>query len=267
MILIRQRKKKIMMAAVIGILIGIFPTGIITGIISYKYLSIKKEYEENEQRFKQSTLYILNSDKLKNEEIKENDIEEITVYTSKELIMPKREEVVGKLLKQKMLKDIIITENLIYEDEGITDNLRMYFFDYIIIPDNIKKEDMFDIRISFPNGEDYIVANGKAIESQTENGVFINATEKELLMISSAYVDTVIYEGAKIYASMYVKEYQNLSVINYPVNMYITKLSEWNPNLVMELEENLDKEKRNILEENLYDFMGVSLGNSYSNGN
>ncbi len=267
MIMIRQKKKKIIIAALIGVLIGIFPTGIITGIISYKYVSIKKEYQENEQKFKQSTFYILNSDKLKNEEINENDIEEITVYASSELIMPKKEEIVGKLLKQKMLKDIIITENAIYEDESITNDLRMYFFDYIIIPDNINKEDTFDIRISFPNGEDYIVANGKTIESRTEEGAFINATEKELLMISSAYVDTVIYEGAKIYASMYVREYQNLSVINYPVNMYITKLSEWNPNLVRELEENTDKEKRNVLEENLYDFMGVSLGNSYSNGN
>ena len=58
-------------------------------------------------------------------------------------------------------------------------------------------------------------------------------------MISSAYVDTTVYEGAKIYASIYVTDYQPLSVVNYPVNLYVTRLSDWNPNLIEEIKEEI----------------------------
>ncbi len=159
----------------------------------------------------------------------------------------------------------VINENENLKDEKVCTNMKMYLFEYIFIPDQIEKSDLFDIRIFFPNGEDYIVASGKCIEERSEQGVYINVTEDELFLISGAYVDTMVYEGAKMYASKYIFTNQELSYPNYPVNAYVSELAKWNPNLTEEMDIQANTEKRRVLEDNLFDFMGVIIGNSYSN--
>ncbi len=149
------------------------------------------------------------------------------------------------------------------KEETVRTDMKTYLFDYIFIPEQIKKGEIFDIRIFFPNGEDYVVASGKCIEDRSEQGVYINVTENELFLISGAYVDTMIYDGAKMYASKYIAANQELSKPNYPVNIYISKLSQWNPNFREEIDIETNTEKRKILEDNLFDFMGINIGNSY----
>lgn len=259
MAILRQRKRNIIIAAAAGLITGVLPAGAAAFIMSSKYISLEGEYSQAKEKYKEYKGVVLLGEMQKGDVIGDEDLEEIAFYSDLKLSDTKKSDFVGMTLRQKADKGIIITESMVYEDTGITDDLRMYMFDYIEIPDSLEKGDMFDIRISFPNGEDYIVARAKTIEERSENGIFVNASEKELLMISSAYVDTTIYEGAKIYASMYVTDYQELPVVNYPVNMYVTKLADWNPNLIKEVEEALDLEKRKILEENLYEFMGTTM--------
>ncbi len=259
MAVIRQKKKNIIMAATVGLAVGIIPMGIVTSVMSAKYISVSKEFDEVKESYKEYTAYVMKGEKSGGDIVEDSDIEKIIFYSKEMLTDTQDINIAGKVLRQEVQKGEMLIPAMVYEDSGIEDDLRMYMFDYIMVPDGVKNGDIFDIRISFPNGEDYIVARGKTIVSRNETGVFINATERELLMISSAYVDTTIYEGAKIYASMYVTDYQQLSTVNYPVNMYVTKLADWNPNLIKEVEESYDSEKRQILEGNLYEFMGVSM--------
>lgn len=259
MAVIRQKKRNLIISAVIGFMAGIIPTGAILLIIAGKYISLDKEYRHIKEGYHKYTACMFNEEKARGDIIEKGDLKEVAFYSEEVISGVENAEAVGKVLRQDAENGMIITKSMVYEEAGIDDDLRMYMFDYIIVPDSLDKGTMFDIRISFPNGEDYIVAKGKTIESRTETEVFINATEKELLMISSAYVDTTIYEGAKVYASIYVTDYQELPVVNYPVNMYVTKLAGWNPNLIEEIEETQDIEKRQILEGNLYEFMGVAM--------
>lgn len=261
--IIRQKKKNIIVAATAGLLVGLVPVGIAVFNISGKYISVKKELEGIKESYKPYKAYVLENALSRGDIVGEDDLKEVTFYSAYEISDGDSAGLIGKTIRQETDKGIIITAPMVYEDEGINDSLRMYFFDYINIPEQTEKNTLFDIRISFPNGEDYIVATGKSIEDKTQDGVFINATEEELLMISSAYVDTTIYEGARLYASIYVADYQTLSVVNYPVNMYVTRLADWNPNLIEKVENERDVEKREILEENLFEFMGVSVGNAY----
>lgn len=263
MAVLRQKKRNILIAAIAGLAAGILPAGVIAGIIWNRYHTLDRLVTEEKERYKLYTGYVLNSELARGHVMTADDIREISFYSTSDIESVDASGLIGKTLRQETKEGIIITGPMVYEDTGLEDNLRMYMFDYITIPDEVDNGTMFDIRISFPNGEDYIVAKGKTLESRTEEGIFINATERELLMISSAYVDTTVYEGAKIYASIYVSDYQPLSVVNYPVNLYVTKLSDWNPNLIEEIKEEMDVEKRQILEENLYEFMGVSIGNAY----
>lgn len=263
MAVLRQKKRNILIAVIAGLAVGILPTGIIAGILWNRYNTLDRLVTEEKERYKPYTGYVLNSQLARGHVMTADDIREITFYSASDLETVDVSGLIGMTLRQETKEGIIITEPMVYKDTGLEDNLRMYMFDYIAIPKEADNGAMFDIRISFPNGEDYIVAKGKTLESRTEEGIFINATERELLMISSAYVDTTVYEGAKIYASIYVTDYQSLSVVNYPVNLYVTRLSDWNPNLIEEIKENMDVEKRQVLEENLYEFMGVSIGNAY----
>lgn len=265
MAVLRQKKRNIIIAAVVGLAVGILPTGIITGIVLGKYNNLNKTITEEKAKYKLYTGYVLNSELARGHVMAAEDIREIAFYSTSDIESVDAAGLIGKTLRQETKEGIIITGPMVYDDTGIEDNLRMYMFDYIAVPEEVDNGTMFDIRISFPNGEDYIVAKGKTLESRTEEGIFINATERERLMLSSAYVDTTVYEGAKIYASIYVSDYQPYSVVNYPVNLYVTKLADWNPNLIEEIERETDVEKRQVLEKNLYEFMGVSIGNAYYN--
>ena len=46
-----------------------------------------------------------------------------------------------------------------------------YYIDYVIVGDAQETDKFLDIRIRFPNGEDYIVLTDKSITYMTENGV------------------------------------------------------------------------------------------------
>ena len=267
MAILRERKKKIIIAASAGFLLGFLPAGVLGVYTTTKYLSVKTELENAEENYLPYECYVLGKDMEKGEKIKESDVERVTVYSNEAIENTSIDDIVGKVTRQRSNKGIIVTKTMVYDDLGISDDLRMCFFDYISIPDEVKEDDIFDIRISFPNGEDYIVATGKKLEGRNEEGVFVNATEEELLKLSSAKVDAKIYEGAKIYASLYISDYQKSSTVNYPVNMYVTKLGEWNPNLIEKISKEADLEKRSTLEENLFEFMGVTISDAYVSNN
>lgn len=263
MAILRERKKKIILAASVGFATGILPAGLLAAYIGTKYQLVKSEYDRNKELYMPYEQYVLTSDLKRGDVVEEDDIEKVVFYSEKEVEKTDREDILGMVLKQEVKNGIIITPSMLYEDKGISDDLRTYYFDYINVPLNVTDTDVFDIRISFPNGEDYIVATAKTLDGRNEEGVFISATEEELLKISSAHVDASIYEGAKIYASVYVTDYQKEPVVNYPVNMYVTKMSDWNPNLLEKITKEADVYKRTSLENNLYDFMGISIGNTY----
>ena len=207
MAVLRQKKRNIIIAAIAGLAAGVLPTGVIAGILWNRYSALDRLVTEERERYKPYTGYVLNNGLARGHVMTADDIREITFYSTSDLESVDLSGLIGMTLRQETKEGIIITEPMVYKDAGLEDNLRMYMFDYIEIPKEVDNGAMFDIRISFPNGEDYIVAKGKTLESRTEEGIFINATERELLMISSAYVDTTVYEGAKIYASIYVTDY------------------------------------------------------------
>lgn len=263
MAIIRQKKRNLILAMMFGIVITAIPMGIYGGTITYKKFNTDKEIkalraEVNSE--KEYIAYCLKHSMSKGELIRADDLEELSVKTKSNFEVPDRSDLEGRYLSVGMKEGIIITNSVIYENQGLQDNVRTYLYDYIVLPEGISSEDTFDIRIRFPNGEDYIIAVGKKVESMVESGAFINASEEENLLLSSAYVDTTVYEGAKIYASLYVADYQEASKVNYPFNLYTTELAAWDPNLLKQMETEENRLNRQVLEKNLFDFMGVVMG-------
>lgn len=139
-------------------------------------------------------------------------------------------------------EEIVETPETVLPAKGkLTDDLRLQEYHFIQLTDRMRKGDRVDVRISFPNGADFVLLSGKEIadigyEAVNEEGgvksVWLYVTEEELLRVSSAVVDAYLNDGCEIYAVAYVSEDQKQAVVTYPVNEVVAELMEDDPNIV-----------------------------------
>lgn len=136
--------------------------------------------------------------------------------------------------------------------EYVSDS-KEFYIDYVIIGDEQEIDKFLDIRIRFPNGEDYIVIAEKTITYITDKGFYMYLDEKEVHMLSSARTDVEVYEGAFLYLSSYDKKQEN-GLTEYPINLFV--LSAYSDYF-----DNIDQyyNRRIQLEENLLTFMNQTL--------
>lgn len=73
--------------------------------------------------------------------------------------------------------------------------------------------------------------------------------------MASAEVDKNVYQGTKIYAVLYVKDYQETAKSDYPVNANVIELGSWDPNLIDEVFNSETANKRVVLETNMNRFV------------
>lgn len=126
--------------------------------------------------------------------------------------------------KERITNSVEIQEeNTIEQGEKqifVTDDERYQHFDFISAFVGINNGDLVDVRISFPNGEDYIVISHKEIINVDEKGIVLRVNEEEILKMSSAQIDVNKYEGTKIYAVKYVSDSQKPAISYYLLNEY-----------------------------------------------
>lgn len=92
-----------------------------------------------------------------------------------------------------------------------------------------------DVRIRFPNGEDYIVLSKKMVNDIKLNTstVWLSLDQKEMMTMSSATVDAYLRKGTKLYAVKYVQpQTQKAAVTTYPFNADVQKVMMADPNIV-----------------------------------
>jgi len=91
-------------------------------------------------------------------------------------------------------------------DERPVNDMREQEFNMFFLQTNQKKGDFVDVRIIFPNGENYIVLSKKQIKDimLDKNTVRLWLDESEIHNISSAIIDAYIHPGSKLYLATYV---------------------------------------------------------------
>ncbi len=139
-------------------------------------------------------------------------------------------------------------------EEFLPDDIREQEFHFFQLPTYLGDNQYIDVRISFPNGEDYIVLTKKKVQQVNleTNTLWLWLSEKEILQISSATVDAYIQEGTCIYTTVYVEpSLQEAAVVTYPVNASVLVLIQDNPNIVAEAKGALSIESRMALESRL----------------
>lgn len=114
--------------------------------------------------------------------------------------------------------------------------------------------DLVDIRIMFPNGEDYLVLPKKQISKLVlDSSIFYtHLNEEEILRLASATVDAYTMTGTKIYTTRYVEgNLQKEAIPDYKVSAATIDLMTEDPNIVTLATETLNLAARISLEQRM----------------
>lgn len=131
----------------------------------------------------------------------------------------------------------IVTKDMIVEyDEQTTDTDRVREFNMVSLPSQLKNGDYIDIRISLPNGQDYIVLSKKKVLGTNATGIWLQLNELELELMNSAIVESYMMTGSKLYALEYVEPgMQKSSIPTYVASIETMALMAKNPNIVNDI--------------------------------
>lgn len=263
---IRQRKGHLLKAGFIGAMIVGLPLLIMTVLFFYGNQAARqqiKEYQKKEAGQLTYPVYILKNDKLPGEKIESSDLQCIDIIGHESDIFQvlSSRDTIGKSARIALHRGMVLTDALV-TDEFPEKDTRKLEFSYIQFPQSLKEGEFVDIRISFPNGEDYIVVGNKRALSvghpDNAGGIqFLELMvgEEELLKLASAKTDAEQYPNTIVYAVKYVAEEQEKPIDTYPVNPFVYQLSQWDPNVVQAVIESQNIQYRQTLEENLLLFL------------
>ena len=167
--------------------------------------------------------------------------------------------------KVSMKKNTLITTELLNKSDNIVqDDVRKQEYNMIVLPTDLVTGDYIDVRLMLPSGQDYIVVSKKEVEVPNINGVdsqdtiWMNFTEDEILHMSCAIVDAYKLNGAKLYATKYTEAgMQQAATPTYPADASTVALLQSDPNI---LERAMDEIKARYSNTNATD-----LRNNYIN--
>ncbi len=167
--------------------------------------------------------------------------------------------------KVTMKKNTLLTTELLSKSDNVVqDDVRKQEYNMIVLPMDLVTGDYIDIRVMFPNGQDFIVVSKKEVEIPNVGGVdstdtiWVNLSEDEILHMSCAIIDSAQVNGAKIYATKYTEAgMQNAATPTYPVNESTSKLLQSDPNI---LEKSMNEIRTRYNNNN-----SVELRNNYIN--
>lgn len=195
------------------------------------------------------------------------NVEKQTVYTGLESYNYITESEMNTRAKVDIAAGVPVMYNMV-TDVVVDNDTRDYEISVANLTTDQKENDVVDIRVIFPNGEDYVILSKKQITNlNLENCVFTSQlNEEEILRFASAIVDAYMTTGARIYTTRYVEEnIQETSTPNYPVRETTIALINSDPNVVTKATETLNLEARLSLEQRLgtlteYELDAVSEG-------
>lgn len=179
--------------------------------------------------------------------------------------------ITGLYAKTALKKGSLLTPDLFFKDAALAQQNRYLEISDIRFPEHIQADDFIDVRISFPNGEDYTVLKKQRIlslltdgtkDAVSVSGISLCLSEEDLLRLSSARVDKNLFEGTYLYAVIYRTDFEKAAETTYPVNPDVFSLMQWNPNIVSLFTVEKEQEKRALLEEHLQLFIQKETGSS-----
>lgn len=175
----------------------------------------------------------------------------IKMEVSQDLLLDQND--MGKTSIVKLPKGIPVIKSDVVGEPPAND-LRKVEYNMFLIQTDQHEGDYIDIRIVFPNAENYIVLGKKQIKAMKaeDNILWLWLNETEIHLISSAIIDAYLHPGTKLYAATYIQpEMQTAAVPYYPANSDVLDLMRTDPNILKKASDMLAREARALLESHL----------------
>lgn len=262
MAVIKKRKGKMLLSAVIGaLLMGLICAGTFLICIQKIGMNVTQLFQMK-GNMEPIELMKLSRDISEGEVLLEEDLKPVIVQVKERSILQQDISMYkGKCLKVSLKEGCILSPDMVCSPQKTADDERLLNLSYVRLSEKMRAGDYVDIRISFRNGGDYILLSKKKIQDIKGNSIgeegtelhalWLKVNEEEILRLASAVVDAYYQEECDIYAIQYVSEMQKAATITYPVNETIKKLLENDPNvtaLAQHMTDNIRKELRDALE-------------------
>lgn len=181
------------------------------------------------------------------------NVELQTIYTGLESFNYITDEQLGSVCRVDCDMGTPIMFNMVSEEEFAADT-REYEISVVNLATDQADNDYIDVRIAYPNGEDYIVLSKKKVSNLNLSAcVFTTqANEEEILRMQSAIIDAYTMTGARIYSTRYVESnVQDDAIPTYLVRSETLDLINSDPNILTKATTTLNLAARLALETRL----------------
>ena len=230
----------------------------LAGFGGYFYMQNSKNAEALAQKVEElnansQTVYVAKTDIAKGEKITVDNVEMQPIYTGLDAYFYITAEELGSTAIVDIDAGVPVMYSMVTTEE-IANDTRDYEIASVNLVTTQDANDVIDIRITFPDGSDYIVLSQKTIKSvDLENCVFsTNLNEEEILRFTCAMVDAYTTTGARLYTTRYVESnIQEQATPTYPVSETTKQLIAEDPNVVTVASETLNTSARLSLESRL----------------
>lgn len=271
----RAKKKKIT-----NILICILVVGLAFGAAFFFSLrAIRSRYESENQSLKdqynavQHMVYVATSDIPAGSAISEDNVSQTSISTSMDTGIYITEDDIGKIAVVDIQSGQAICSNMIGAD--LLSTLRECQYAMLTLNGNLRQDDFVDVRIMYPNGENYSVLSKKCIKgiNLETNDIYMWLDEEDIMNMSAAIVDVYLHEGTILYTTKYIEDGQPSIETTYQPNEDVMTAMANDPNLVDEATQKLNATMREALEARLAALekddqttKSVDLSNAISSG-
>lgn len=249
-----------------ALLAGIPLTGML--MLERRNVELTKEnvayYEQLHEQYSYACFYVLTKDVAAGEALTADMFQVQRVQSTEDLSAaesPAEADLLGKRLKVSLTKGAALSTDVLYEGLPVADDERRVELREVDLPQTLREDEFVDVRIAFPNGEDYLVVGHKRVYRiirDDEGEVLalqLRLLEEELLRYQAACVDTKTYRDTRLYAVQYTGEYQAAAQAYYPVNRAVFRLLQWDPNIAELFVVEQEQERRSLLETALEHFL------------
>lgn len=230
---VNPMQRKARQSFLLGMLLMLIIAALVVGILFMQLMNYKNEKDATEAASK--TVYVLKNDIKSGEEISASNLEKkslVTTLSNSEILSPANLSE-NSLAKIDLGKGTILTQSMVIEEEvADDDSLRTQEFNMITLPTDLETNDYIDIRLLFPNGQDFIVVSKKMVVKSSENTILLKLSESEILTMSNAIVESYITEGSMLYATKYTDAgIQAAATPTYAVSKEVLDLIDSNANI------------------------------------
>lgn len=269
---VNPMQKKARNSFLLGMIITLIVCAII-GVILYIAV-IGPENKASKEKGTATKAYALNRDVKSGQEITADMLSPINTYSNlipqnyiDSTILTRVESGKKVVAKVDLYKNTILTASTVTTEENtVTKDVRTMEYNMLTLPINLTIGDYVDIRITFPDGQDFIVIAKKEIKNIQGNTVTFDMSEADIVMLNSAIVESYIMKASNIYIAKYVEPgMQEKAANTYVPTAEVIRLIETDSNIVStaknELTSKFDANIRNQMNSTVNQYSEQGLTN------